>query len=126
MRVGRDRIEEIGEDDADDRRRGKDAEDPQADARERQHRDPHAAEDDRRAEVRLLHQKHGDRRPAAPPTSGNTGSYLSCSRRLQQPGHGHDEEGLEELGRLKLADADVDPARRAVHLRAEDRDEDQQ
>ena len=35
----------------------------------------------------------------------------------QQPGHGDDEEGLQEFRRLDLADAELDPAPRAVHAR---------
>ena len=58
--------------------------------------------------------------------TANTGSDLSFSSQAQQPGHGDDEERLQEFRRLQLADADVDPARRAVHLGAEQRDEDQQ
>ena len=39
----------------------------------------------------------------------------------QQPGHRHDEEGLQELRRLEQADAEVEPALGAVHLGAEPR-----
>ena len=44
----------------------------------------------------------------------------------QQPGHRHDEERLQELGRLELAEADPDPALRAVDLRPDQRNEDHQ
>ena len=44
----------------------------------------------------------------------------------QEPRHRDDEEGLEEFRRLDLADAELDPAPRAIMLRPDDRHEHQQ
>src|SRR6185312_1475923 len=54
--LGRDIVEEISEDDPDDARDGEPREDAQVQPGEREHCDPHGAEDDRRSEVGLLHQ----------------------------------------------------------------------
>jgi hypothetical protein len=46
--------------------------------------------------------------------------------KAQKPGDRDDIEGLEELGRLELADAELDPAPRPVDLDPDHRDEGQQ
>ena len=60
-------------------------------------------------------------KPTSPPDSQNTGSALVLFLERQQPGHRDDEEGLQEFGRLQLADAKLEPAHRAILLRADER-----
>ena len=118
-------VKEVSEDDADKAGETKTEQDAHAHARKRQHCQPYAGKNDRRAKVRLLHQQHGD-------GSGHRCRKPEDRQRLvllaqgQEPGHRDNEEGLEKLGRLNLADTDVDPARRAVHLGTENRHEHKQ
>ena len=66
---GRDVVEEVGEHHADHARDGEADQDAHVDAGQREHRHPHRAEDDRAAEIGLLHQQEGDRRRSPPPTA---------------------------------------------------------
>ena len=50
---------------------------------------------------------------------GEDRQRLVALPQAQQPGHRHDEEGLQELRRLEQADAEVEPALGPVHLGAE-------
>ena len=83
MRVRRDVVEEISEDDADDarRRRGR-SRMRMLTPGEREHRHPHRAEDDRAAEIGLLHQQEGDARRSAPPRSDRPAATCRCPCRL--------------------------------------------
>ena len=110
-------IEEISEDDADHRRRA------EADRAIRMLMPASASIAIHTQPKMMVEPKSGwriSRTATAPVTAADSAEHrqrLVLLPQAQQPGHGDDEEGLQEFGRLQLADADVDPARRAVHLR---------
>ena len=85
-----------------------------------QQRHPHQAEDDRLAEIGLQHQQHRHARGHRPGDQ-NRRQFAVLGAQRQQPRDGDDEEGFQELGRLKLRESDAEPAPRTVRLYADKR-----